>query len=86
MSLGNELSPEAVRLLTGPGISDAGDILRAKAIRKVGPGHYHFILGEGKNREILLREFSLRSLRIIPLEKEEPKPILIGENAQKSEK
>ena len=41
---------------------------------------------KGKNREILLREFSLRSLRIIPLEKDEPKPILIGENAQKSEK
>jgi 23S rRNA pseudouridine2605 synthase len=52
VSLEGELSPEAVRRLTGPGISDAGDILRARAIRKVGPGHYHFILGEGKNREI----------------------------------
>ena len=53
VSLSAELSAEAVRLLTGPGIPDAGDILKARAIRPAGqPGHYDFILGEGKNREI----------------------------------
>lgn len=52
VSLSGELSPEAIRQLTEKGVPDAGDILRARAIRPVGPGHYDFILGEGKNREI----------------------------------
>ena len=38
------------------------------------------------NREILLREFSLRSLRILPLQEDLPVPILVSENAQKMKK
>ena len=52
VSLSGELSAGAIHQLTREGIADAGDILRAKAIRAIGPGHYDFILKEGKNREI----------------------------------
>ena len=52
VSLAGELSAEAIRQLTGPGVADDGDILRAKLIRPLGNGHYHFVLEEGKNREI----------------------------------
>ncbi|MBO4649523.1 MAG: rRNA pseudouridine synthase [Lentisphaeria bacterium] len=52
VSLSGELTAEAIRQLTGPGVPSEGDRLRARAIRPTGPGHYDFILSEGKNREI----------------------------------
>lgn len=52
VSLSGELTEDAVRRLTGEGVMDGGDRLRAKAILSRGAGHYDFILGEGKNREI----------------------------------
>ena len=53
----------------------------------IGRRYLSQLIGQkGKNREILLREFSLRSLQILPLDKDEPKPILVSENAQKFEK
>ena len=52
VSLSGELAPEAIRRLTESGVPDNGEILRARAIRTIGPGRYDFILGEGKNREI----------------------------------
>lgn len=52
VSLSGELSEDAVRRLTGEGVMDSGDRLRAKAVLSRGAGHYDFILGEGKNREI----------------------------------
>jgi len=52
VSLSGELTPEAIQRLTKTGITDGGDLLRARAIRVIGPGRYDFILGEGKNREI----------------------------------
>ena len=38
------------RLLRG--IADAGDLLRALAVNRLGPCKYELVLGEGKNREI----------------------------------
>jgi len=52
VSLSGELTEEAIRQLTGPGVPSEGDRLRAREIRPTGPGHYDFILSEGKNREI----------------------------------
>lgn len=34
------------------GIEDAGERLRARAVEKIGPGHYQVVLTEGKKREI----------------------------------
>lgn len=53
------------------------------AILAIGERYLSQMVGQkGRNREILLREFSLRSLRILPLQEDLPKPILVGENAQ----
>lgn len=52
VSLAGELSAAAIRVLTHEGICDAGETLRARAVRTLAPGRYEFILGEGKNREI----------------------------------
>ena len=52
VSLAGELTPEAIHILTTTGIRDRGETLRARSIRPAGPGHYEFVLGEGKNREI----------------------------------
>ncbi|MBQ9337911.1 MAG: rRNA pseudouridine synthase [Lentisphaeria bacterium] len=52
VSLSGELNPGAIRQLTGEGVTEGGERLRAKAILPRGACHYDFILGEGKNREI----------------------------------
>ena len=52
VSLNGVLSEEEIRLLTGEGITDQGDLLRARQIRILGNGRYEFVLSEGKNREI----------------------------------
>ena len=44
-------APEALRRMTG-GIDDAGERLRARAVERIGPGHYRVVLIEGKKREI----------------------------------
>lgn len=52
VSLAGELSTRAMEMLTSCGIRDKDDILSAHIIRELGNGHYEFVLGEGKNREI----------------------------------
>lgn len=52
VSLNGALSEDEIRLLTEKGVSDQGDLLRARQIRILGNGRYEFVLSEGKNREI----------------------------------
>ena len=65
----------------------AGSAFGSEVTLGIGSRYLSQLVGQkGCNREWLLREFSLKSLRIIPLQEELADPILIGENAQNHEK